>query len=220
MKILLLILLFLSFDISATENLFLYNAKENLKITIKKETNTPENENIIYNYQIYPFNNSNSANWYASGRDCAKIINTNYIDFYYGVYTCTNILDQSFNLNSNQIIEISFNLERQAYGSNYYTSFSLNNVFSFYYHRDYSNYFQFSDNVDDRVPLTSAVTTSDTNYKITYENGELNFYINNDLIMKVNNYNFPEIVEGRFYMQVNNSRMVLRNLKVIVKEEI
>lgn len=210
-----LVSLLLISSTSLIANNYYYNSVKDLKI--KKGINSEvdiDPYNIVENYTMNPQDPSFSI----SGNCVSSIGTETTLNLYYGAATCSSFINKNFSFNPNQIIDISFNIQRLEYGSNYVIVFEILDVFQYIYHRDQADWFQYGNSAIYRYPLSNVTTLNNNNFRILYENNNLKLYVNEQLTYDVPNYIFPTLSNVVLNPRVNNSYVRISDLKIIIKE--
>lgn len=210
-----------SYNLLGQDTVYTYNLNQTVKVnTITNITPpnempetepepTPEPELDIYelNKEYYP-NNSESAVWVNTSNTCTISAQTlDYVEFIRGSTTCNIRLNTPILINTGQNFEISFNVRRYTYGSSYISRALIPGIFTWEYHRDSGSKLNWAG-------INSSISVNVyNNYKFIYENGMINYYLNNNLVnSRVMNYN------GTYYfnVQINNGKIRVGNIKIKV----
>lgn len=174
---------------------------------------------IVFSGSYYDGSNSDLPGFYNVEHYCSVSHNIDRALIYHGAYTCKRNLNiEHLQFDKDNTIDISFNLRRLSYGSNYYAGMSISGLFSWYYHRDKADFIRYGYQEGGSYKQKGNPYNSYVKYRIFYKDGVLEYYQNDTLVDRIENFTPPTVTNGIIRVQANNSRLQLGNIKIEISK--
>jgi len=190
----------------------IYKDRIQIKNELKSETVVEENKK---EYSYYNGSEESKIGFTDIYHGCAIKEYSDYVELYHGAYTCqTGMNGERLKYNSDSTIDISFEMRRVGYGSNYSMSMSITNLFYWRYHRSGSDYIRYAYSEDGDYKQKSNNYNSYVKYRIYYKNKTLEYYEDDILIDRIENLNIPETEDSFFRFHMNNTKFRVGNINI------
>jgi hypothetical protein len=178
-------------------------------------------EEIIYEESFYDGVNLSNPGWVNISHYCGISANIDRVSIHHGAGTCTRELDiEGLTFNADNNIDISFNVRRISYGSNYYARFYITGFFDWYYHRSYPDWIRYGYDEDGSNKQIGNAHTAYRNYRITYSKNVLRYYNDGNLVEEIENFTLKTRVNSAIRASANNARVHIENLKIKISKDI
>lgn len=162
-----------------------------------------------------------SPGWNNYNHSCSVSQSVNYVQISHGAYTCYRDLNiEPIQFDADSEIDISFNVRRVSYGSNYTARFIISGLFYWYYSRDASDWIRYGYNSDGGYKQIGNSYNTYRNYRIHYIDGVLRYYHDGNLVDEIEDFTPPTVTNGVIRGGVNNSRIRVGNIQIKITEPV
>lgn len=185
------------------------------RITVGEPPSSKPAKQIVFSGSYYDGTNPDLPGFYNVSHYCAVSHDINRALIYHGAYTCKRNLNiEHLQFDKDSRIDVSFNVRRLSYGSNYYAGMSISGLFTWHYHRDQADFIRYAYRDGGGYKQKGNPYNSYVKYRIFYEDGVLEYYQNDTLIDRIEDFPLPTVTNGILRVQANNARLQIGNIKI------
>lgn len=175
----------------------------------------------IRDSHYYSGEEDSAIGWRNVSYSCGVSHNTSYANIYHGAYTCSRDLnmEEALNITPEDNFDISLNVRRVSYGSRYYAALSISGIMTWRYHRDSSDYIRGGYQPDGTYLHYGNAYNTYNNYKMVKEGTNFKYYINDNLVNEIEDFEFAGVTGGFIRAYANNERIRIGNIKIKIYKQ-